>query len=479
MLIDRIELEWNLQLEASMHLGSGTAIRGERRERDGTVEEEEIAQLLADAKGVPCLPGSALKGALRARCVDDDWRRDAFGAIGDREEGLIGRLMVFMAYLATPGPTGLLPKRSPDKGIFVRKRTAIDRRRGSAARNKLYAQECLAAGAVFKGRAVWSCDLGGDTAERAARQRKELDTLAATLAPLRNGLTLGRGGRHGEGRIRASEIRAFLHRFSETGEWDEPDDVSAELEAAIDKVIKTRAAEAPAVEAVITLRAEGPFLLADPDYEDDAEADDDEHIQLEALRWDVAAPALWSTSLLGALRTRAAWLIELDRLRKRQEGTRSPYVPEDRADDASVDDRWLEAVLGERRAVRALKDLDSLSAVERLFGVPGWQGLLQVQELEVIDPGQEQTLVNVAIDRLTGGALHEALFHTRAFVGVTLRVAISLPPGRGEFSVANSDRSLAKLLVDDLRTNGLVLGHGSSRGWGWFKAEAAGTKLRS
>jgi hypothetical protein len=82
-------------------------------------------------------------------------------------------------------------------------------------------------------------------------------------------------------------------------------------------------------------------------------------------------------------------------------------------------------------------------------------------------------VTSVKLDRFTSGPIDNALFKTGAFLGVALDAAFaiearppSLPAGERKM-----DDDLYEELLQDIRTNGLVLGHGGNKGFGWFRHE--------
>ena len=81
-----------LVLESDLHVGNGDA--------DGN-----RAMLVHDSEGNPVIPGSTLKGALRA-CFNRETAERLFGTAKDDETGTMGRLILYAAVLR-PGSSFL------------------------------------------------------------------------------------------------------------------------------------------------------------------------------------------------------------------------------------------------------------------------------------------------------------------------------------------------------------------------------------
>lgn len=457
MLLDRIQLLCKIRLDADLTVASGQ-IKSSRS------KEEDLAtlELLHDANGRPVIPATSLKGALRAAFSGTPNEASAlFGAISAGESGNAGRLALFAA------ATAATPGEDPRKREIYSSHTTIDRSSGAAARNRLFRVESVKAGTVFEMDMHLAMNVGGDP----AKLEREIALLGRALAPWREGLRLGKGGRRGEGLthlLPLEEGAALLHVFDpNTGYpdlYEGTTDVSAALNAAMEEARADLPRQDAAHVARVSLSAARPFLIVDGEGTQRG----DEKTQVRALRESEDGPAvLPATSVLGALRSRTAWLCEIARMRGADPG----WIPKDRGSDCPADDRDLASALGgDRRAVLNTADLDRLSSVELLFGVAGWRGLVQISGFKRVSPGHEMKLANVAIDRFSGGALRGALFHTDATTGCAWRFDLTLDEGRRE--ARDLDRKLLAHLLDDLAKNGLSLGHAAARGLGRFDVTA-------
>lgn len=443
---DRLEIEGVLKSLAPLHIGTGEDRPGDdempERHRDG--RRPRVATVVRDHERRPCLPGSTVKGILRALAGEDAVTRSLFGEINSDGGGEMGRLHCFTALMTGPPPaTDNLPYAEPEAGVFVASRTRIDRATGTADDTLLYAQEMVAPGARFTLRLRVLAP---------GKLDDELARLAAVLKALQQpeGQPFGKGQAAGQGRLRLQpdSLRVTRHRLDAGGSMTEtPFELPAAKEAATDT--KARPVH-------LRLHCPGPFLVIDAARSSARVRGEgrNEAPQVAALQGADGQPMLHGTGLMGVLRARTAWLAALntgaagqdnrDRLLK-EEG---PHPADSRADDV----------------VRSAGDL---TPVERLFGVTGWRGLVRLARLEQVGRAQPIDLTSVAIDRFSGGPIDNALFRTHAFLGTAFEVTLTLER-RGEFPNA-VDEALFERLIDSLAKEDLVLGHGGNKGFGWFE----------
>lgn len=421
MFRNHVKIAGTLTALSPLHLGSGDTRQYDkiRAQTDkGAGEMIEVAAIMRDGAGRPYLPGTSIKGALRARtpgpaCV--------FGQVDDKQdgEGVMGRLWIYGAEHKADGPLADLPYADETGGpanAFAAARTRIDRATGTADDHKLFHAEMVPAGTTFSFRAKWLTNLTGDELE------EELAAVKAALAPLvaKEGVALGRGGRHGQGRMLLSGVTATLV----------PLDGAEKILAGWEEL----AGPAPTGEIIrLKLTGDGPYISIDSSKRKRGKAneDDPEANKLQPLKSAKDTPALTGTALLGALRARAAWL------------------------DGGKDNRD-----------KVYKPGVKLSATERLFGVTGRRGLLAVESIEAASC-QTQTFTSVKLDRFSSAPIDGALFSVEAFVDPVFDVALRLET-RGEEPVPEEAQALFDRLLEDVEAMGLMLGHGGARGFGWF-----------
>ena len=403
----------SLLLESDLHIGDGDA--------DGN-----RATFVRDEEGNPTIPGSTLKGALRA-CFDPETAGKLFGTAKDDGTGNMGRLIFYAARLrsGTADP-GDLPAGEP--GMARAAHVAIDRARGGAEARKLFEIEMAPAGARFDFEAV-----------ALAAPADVEDDIRTALAPLATGLALGRGTGRGNGRLRLDpeSVGVVRRRLDISGNTpriieDAPQDLA----------IPTVSRGAPGER--LSFFCPGPYLSRNPEEsrspEEDATGGRDNI--LFSLRRSGATPVLWPESLYGVLRRRCAWIARTDAT-------------------ADGDDRF--RVLSDREGPEAL------TRTERLFGVSGWRGLVRLSDMALSGglrmSADGQGIAGIAIDRLSGAVLDGKLFFGDAWTGVTLTFTLGLDPSR---CLDAGDQALFAALVAEIQLEGLQVGHGTNRGFGWF-----------
>lgn len=455
MLCDDLTITGTLEVLSPVHPGSGWR---ETESGEGA-PEPETALVARGADGSPVLPASSLKGVLRAALAGDRALCETvFGVISEHEEGrgATGRLWLRTATLASRG-TGAGAR------IERRPRTAISRRTGAADDHKLFRLETIEAGAAFRFAAVWCTE-----ADLAAADDAEVGQIAAALAPLARagGWPLGRGGSRLGGRVRLApeSLRVTWNRLDAATGVLGPDAASAAVEDRLREALASPAAGPAAPEGrsvTLSLCCDGPYISIDPDRS--ASGDN----VIRAARTADGKPVLYGSSLLGALRSRAAWIAECERAA----GDGDCRFAPGRCPDWPMDDRDLDTVMGPHRAVRSLADVAKLSSVERLFGVSGWRGRVMVDAVRIQDHGAPVRLPGVGIDRFTGGAREGMLYNTEAFPGVRARAELRVDPSP---RLTATDDELLELLWASFGEDCLYLGHGAARGYGWFRVDVSG-----
>lgn len=160
--INRWVLRGTLTTRSPLHVGSGRSLDF----IDACTER--------DASGRPVVPGSGLRGTLRARlleaCGDDaSLRKRVFALFGPEAEegdddGLVSGKVRFEDARARPVPQGEIPGIPPDatphydpaRGTYVVTSVALDADTGAASIHQLYTIEVVPAGTTFDVRIVFS-----------------------------------------------------------------------------------------------------------------------------------------------------------------------------------------------------------------------------------------------------------------------------------------------------------------------------------
>lgn len=449
---------FELALKSDLHIGvGGWKTLGELRPGAGSDRREtEVAAVQRGADGRPILPGTTLKGVLRAdhaarhgRAAADalfgapketTWTTDPGGTEVAHSRGGPGRVAFYAASASCPGQAFddcQLPWWDKNQLTAIATHVAIDRPHGVADDKKLFMTEIVPAGIRFAGE--------GTIHEPLTAAEK---TLVAVLAPLRCGLTFGRSGTAGTGLLAlAGDPKLTEIAF----------DVDAPEGAVRESPPKRLAIPMPTRERPvarrerIALHCAGPFLSHDPHHPRQDRVNRADNV-LRALRRDTAAPAVWPETILGALRRHCAWLAVVE-------------------DPGDGDDRF------RARRFAPPEGAGVLSRPERLFGVPGWRGLVRLRGLRATADGMLDNpgIAGIAIDPFSGAVRDGHLFHAECWIGVKLVFEVVLDRRTDIADREWPDEADLKLfdrLVAEVRRDGLLLGHGANRGFGWFNPVA-------
>lgn len=452
-------IDGHLSVLSPLHVGSGDSRVFAELEREAIDGEgmvtPEVAAIVRDHEGAPYLPGSTLKGLLRRigeECLCQDAVTELFGRPHEDGSGTMGAVMVLGATIETPGDASKMPyaKRLGDKlraGVFIAGRTRIDRARGIAEHAHLYFQEMVASGARFRLPLLLEvrrlgCEMPTQVQERASNLLRLLVQVLDRLTHA-DGQAIGKGQSSGQGRIRLEydTLKITAARIAPNGHWLKNDATNLwwDREKAV----------APAAGETFVLVCPGPFLVLDPSHEPaPVQGNEPTGPQLIAQRQG-DRPLVLGSTILGALRSRAAWLEACTMLRA---GT-DP-------DPKSIDDPDLVLMPGE--------EIGCLSTIQRLFGVTGFRGLLEVRALDVTE-GTMADFTSVRLDRFSGAPIDNMLFTSSTFVGTRIRLRLALSD-RGAWP-NDEDRQAFGDLLKDLRCNGIALGHSTNKGFGWFEVE--------
>jgi len=440
MFRTRFEITGELSVRSPLHIGSGRTVTREAVSGKKGEPPPEIAALVRDVRGRPFLPGTTLKGLLRRigeSALDQADCEGLFGVIRETSQGAIGALIVRGAAETAHGNAHGMPY--ADGGVFVVARTRVDRHSGTADDNSLHFTEMVAPDARFGLRLLLE-PLPSQDGDKMIRD------LIGVLSELCNpaGVAIGRGQTDGFGRVQLDLNKVEIKRLV----LNKQGDFAAQNATAVWHKNKRPARVAGANRVKLVLTCDGPFVVLDPSHlpQHDA-AGNPTGPQLKAQGRSGKALLLGS-SLSGALRNRAAWLEALRRHKGGQPVTSSREI-----DDMS-------------RRLPASDGPASLTAVERVFGVTGFRGLLEIAAIEVTK-GAAARFASVKLDRFSGAPIDNALFETETFVGTEVTVTIGLA-ARPKLPIEKADSHLFKTIVEDILKNGIVLGHGGGKGFGWF-----------
>ncbi len=449
----RLSLEGDLVVQSPLHIGTGDFDTGLLGSGDTDVPDRPqganatpgLATIQRDGRNRAYIPGSSLKGRMRRLCASDDEAKRLFGDIKQDGGGHISGVFVWGAVQTNGGHAGDAPyaaklaDRRP--GAFVAARTRIDRDTGTADHNKLFFQEIVPVGARFRMRLLVVAD-----------DRETLDERLAALTPIlagmAHGVTLGKGQADGQGAVTLdpASLKVLRHGIGPDGSLGAtPTPLALTTHPTTGRTVARR--------WQVRLHCQGPFVIVDSSHAPAGNEDERNEqrrrdrnnpalAQLKAQRITKKRPLVLGSSIMGALRTRAAWLQAVHGL-------------------GDGDDR--NKVCPDAAAARAL------TPCERLFGVTGFRGLFALADLRVPE-ATPWTVTSVKLDRFSGAPFDTGLFNTAGFVGVSLRFVLVLQDRGGPAQPGDQDRALADTLVKDVACHGLMLGHGTNKGFGWFDA---------
>lgn len=455
--LEQIWFEFDVSLVSDLHVGTGECEKiGELRSGDERLRNEQNTQdvllVARDHDAEPCLPATGLKGALRATLTQRHGPEFADTLLGSAkrterppggggedvfvETGGMAKAVLYRSGVVTGEPLNSaegLPFWCRDQRTYVNTQIALDRRHGTAEDKHLFKVELVPAETRFR---VEGCYLGSE-----ADARRDLALLLAPLMSTSPGLAIGGGQRQGRGRLRLADgDQVALTRKA----------YDARTHSVIERALPALALPAgpedePAHCWDLALHCPGPYLTGDPG------GAAGENNRLAALsKDDGGSPVLQGTSFMGALRGRTAWRAEIDEIKDGDDPFLKPG-------------RW--------------KTPRDLTRCQRLFGVTGWRGLLELVSLQPARGAEPRriSLPGIALDRFSGAVLDGALFMTDAFTGVRFEVRLRLRERDGlDEPLFAADLALIRAVLDDLESGELLLGHGTNRGFGWFDVEVSG-----
>lgn len=302
-------------------------------------------------------------------------------------------------------------KKSGSEATFILAQTSVAAGTGVAAANKLYRREFVPEGVEF----VSEIDVECTEEAQLQKDCAALEELLA-MAASPDGMPFGANKADDLGRLRITRVECADSSFGPTG-WTALTFAPHAIAAAV-------IGRAPLLR--LRMVCPGPFISKG------GQTDNETLPLMDAAK---TAPRIMGTAVSGALRKRAEWLWALHLHRGGVAAVKSC------------------------KTSAGPKDLDP---VERLFGHEGRRGLLQIEPRNVSHGGTCQ-IPGVSLDAMTGAPRDGLLFFYHAHHGVAFDLSIS---ARADLDAAEND--LFDLLKVDLEANGLKLGMGTTKGFGWF-----------
>lgn len=432
---------------APMHVGNGALTSRESlKDKADNNQPCDVQAVVKDHANRPCIPGTALKGVLRA------WAERFFLTEDDRNklrspkkeafsEGALRFLRIFGREITDRTPRAEIESGWAEFGTVtfvalgahdyaehvpywcartltgVASNVCIDRDTGAARANKLFFQEFVPEGVAF-------------TVDIRATRLSPGD-VALLLAALEGAghdthpYQFGANGADGWGRG-DWELTNVQNRLPGK-EW-------ADAIETVRPLRPTPGAASNHEPLVLALDFQGPFLVNDASHAHQKTNEGEELPKGAAhfvpLTRADGAPWLPASSFRGALRARAEFL-----LRSAREGATGD--PNDEKPNAD-------------------------GPIERLFGTTRRAARLRIDEPEVTDCGTIGEQDFVAIDRFTGGAADKALFRAKHVLKPKFRIRLSLDTD----DLKGEDRGLLAAALRDVCRGAVTFGFGGAKGYG-------------
>lgn len=487
---NRWQIRGTLTTRTPLQIGCGKLTqRGELAVEDeggspGT-RRAEVSSVSLDYFGRPCIPGSALRGALRAFLEEHGrgdrehldelvGRKDA-----ERTQALGGKLHFWDARfdssleLCTPPPYW-----DPGHLAGVKTGVALNRRTRTAQEHKLFYHEQVPPGVSFE------VEITGEDLSHS--QVEEVLFALASFNHGYSGLGASRSDGAGSltwnvtsiGRLQRQDVNFWLKSAGgglenrEPPEWRSlPEEDRNFMQEAVDRRLEALRA-GPSISFNLEFNFDGNFLVNDPSRAKSKTEGGDSGPEKAEERPDHAPlldtrgrPLLPASSVRGALRAQAERIV---RTIAQDPSAACQDVPSGVEAGDSV---RTPCSLGQTAAAEKLNGkVSALCHVCRLFGAPGWRTLVQVSDFEANGPsacGQEFSQEFVAIDRFTGGAKKQAKFNAHSFYKPCLSGTLSVDLSR--LQKVDGEKwalGLMFLLLRDLSEGDIPMGFGAAKGYG-------------
>lgn len=424
MTLERTRYDLVFEVKSLLHVGAGEVdVVSFKTNKDGKAIDQikEVSLVTKDKNGFPWISGSTLKGAFRAAARDLklDSTSILFGAAksdgASSNETDKGALSFSGAVSCSENSNNTLTRMAQSK-----------RHSGTMASesNKLFTKEYVVEGEKFK-TSVWV---------RATDEGIESGLLNLLNAfATASGRSIGANKSDRMGSLCLTNATKFTETLSVTGWADEK----------IEEITLDPSAE-KSPKFSLDLSCPGPYLTQNADS---SQTQSGKENAISGLVDRDGNPRILPSSVSGYLRARASWLMELELAKT------NPKYGFSKASRVTGGGR---------------KDL---TVIDRLFGCEGYRGSLDVEigpvNLDVeIGPVTKEGPYNqtsVALDPITHAPFTSALFTFNAHYGIRSSLKLF------EFRDLDDDElALLDLLSADLKQNGLKLGMGVAKGFGWF-----------
>jgi len=467
MPFNRWLIEGTLTTRTALRIGNGDVTK-----RDGLINPKdnkkiEIGACATDIDERAYLPGSTLKGKLRAAAKELELSstEELFGSEEPDDPEAVGGKAEFhdapsisFGELVNPSPYWCHVRRTD-----VLAGVTLNRQRLTASDERLFHLEFVPPGVTFE------VKISGQKLEDSEVDDllRALEAFNDELAPIALGSSTGDGWGRMDWRLtslkrmRTDEIIAWVASDDPaTGDAMLPEIPENEFH---DFLVRSQTfAErcidpGPRVKLNLRLRMESHFLVNDPSRTKKTVDDDlPNHAPLRTVNGRAVLPA---SSLRGAIRSQA------ERILRTIGGVKAACYPDGD---------------GPRPACASVyhsSELSVLCPACQIFGAPGWRAPLELTDFTSTagiegSEGVETKQEFVAIDRFTGGGSKGAKFNAVSVYkpvlqgSLTLDLAALARTGAGKWAIG-----LLILTLRDLAEGDVRLGFGAAKGYGAVKAE--------
>ncbi len=446
-ITERWVVTGTLLLETPSHFGNGDA--------DALTD---MPLLVDEVNQEPFLPGTSIAGALRNYLRErslgygkkeegDSLASTLFGGYRGNDEGAQSPLIVFDA----PGHSA---------GIELRDGVAIDSETRTAADEKKFDMQLLAAGSTF--------DLRFELAVN-KESKQLLNALATALQGLEDGqITLGARKRRGFGQVTVKDWHVWKFNLSEPKEllawlasernWKNSrteltgKSLLEKLGSSVSSVDKRKSAHLTA-----TFSIDGTLMIRSGFGASDS-GPDMVHLHSPRAGKKERVPVIPGTSWAGVLRQQAlkiARTVSNNLEAPVDNNGRKVFKDKEKKKPLLMADVFVDRMFGPSAIERGNKDVKA--------------SRVHIKESEIID-SNSLVMTRVKIDRFTGGAYESALFSEQPAIGKNeTRITLDLEL-RDPKSV---ELGLVLLLLKDLWTGDLPIGGESGVGRGRLKGLSA------
>lgn len=457
-----------LTTNAPLHIGNGDFITkdsmvAEKRDEAGKVikEKVEITAIGTDRNGHPYIPGSTLKGNLRA--LADRLKlatvEELFGSPDPEVKTSVGGKAEFYdarAIDAAPVFTHSPPHWDAKRQTGVTASVTLDRPTKTASEQRLFHEEFVPPGVSF------DVTISGQNYSDA-----ELTDLLWLLNSFNSGAAkLGAGTGSGNGlmrweltdlkRMTKEDVAKWLTSGAATTGYAALASIPlAERQALATKAanIRSIATQPDAVTLNIRLDFQSNFLVNDPSRTGTIEEKKAGHTPL--LNVD-GKPLLPASSMRGAFRAQAEKIVRTIGNEKC-----ACYLNNNGEREACRVDEMNE---------KLTEKLKPLCPTCLLFGSTSWKAVIDFSDFVATDSIREEKLFQqefVAIDRFTGGGAEQKKFNARSVDRPTLRGTISVDLSRlNHFAKNGWPLGLLALVLRDFIEGDVRLGLGAAKGYG-------------